>query len=262
MRASIGFLALCAAFGSASSIAAAEATYRFSGTISSLATPENTPEWQFATGQRFTGTLVYDPDRIESSFDFIDTPGWRLTAYRSPLVSLRYSVELPSGRYDYDVPTQALTGSANQLVAVGRGTDGWNGIDVRTQNYPIGWTSNPPSMPVPPSAYVGALNPHSAFLSMNVFGVTGIVPADGADIDLVQLYAITGGFFSVRFSDSYLWETGVERIDGVFGGNLDSFERVVTGVPEASTWAMFILGFGLAGMTMRRRRAPAPAVAR
>ncbi len=261
MRTLIGLVAVCAALGSASSTAAAEATYRFSGTINQLGSPTDTPEWQFAFGQRFTGILVYDADRIESSFDFINTPGWRLTAYRSPLVSLRYSVELPTGVYRYDVPTQNLTESASQLVAVGQGTDGWNGIDVRTQNYPVGWTSNPPSVAVPPSAYIGALNPHSAFLSMNAFGVTGLVPAEGADIDLLALYAVTGGFFSARFSNSYLWETGMERVDGVFGGQLDSFERVVTAVPEASTWAMSISGFGLSGLMLRRRRTVAPTLA-
>ena len=36
--------------------------------------------------------------------------------------------------------------------------------------------------------------------------------------------------------------------------NVDSAVQVVPGVPEASTWAMLVIGFGAAGMSMRRGR--------
>ncbi|CAM3191445.1 hypothetical protein SPAN111604_09530 [Sphingomonas antarctica] len=39
------------------------------------------------------------------------------------------------------------------------------------------------------------------------------------------------------------------------GGNVVFDNVSVTGVPEAATWAMMIAGFGIAGVTMRRRRA-------
>ena len=37
--------------------------------------------------------------------------------------------------------------------------------------------------------------------------------------------------------------------------------RLVTGVPEASTWAMLIVGFGAVGGTMRRRTRRSAAIA-
>lgn len=47
--------------------------------------------------------------------------------------------------------------------------------------------------------------------------------------------------------------TGISRGNGSYGGNL-TFEPAITAVPEASTWMMLILGFGLAGVSMRYRR--------
>lgn len=41
-------------------------------------------------------------------------------------------------------------------------------------------------------------------------------------------------------------------------GNLTFQVQEITGVPEPTSWAMLIIGFGLTGATMRRRRAPAP----
>lgn len=46
---------------------------------------------------------------------------------------------------------------------------------------------------------------------------------------------------------------GFSRGNGSFGGNA-TFTPAITAVPEPSTWAMLILGFGVVGYSLRRRR--------
>ena len=46
---------------------------------------------------------------------------------------------------------------------------------------------------------------------------------------------------------------GFSRGNGSFGGNA-TFTPTITAVPEPSTWAMLILGFGVIGFSLRRRR--------
>jgi hypothetical protein len=47
--------------------------------------------------------------------------------------------------------------------------------------------------------------------------------------------------------------TYTSRGQGSFGGNL-SFAPTISAIPEPSTWAMMILGFGAVGVALRRRR--------
>ena len=49
------------------------------------------------------------------------------------------------------------------------------------------------------------------------------------------------------YLDSFLYASTTSA--EIFGGNV----TINAGVPEPTTWAMFILGFGLAGCSMRRR---------
>lgn len=47
--------------------------------------------------------------------------------------------------------------------------------------------------------------------------------------------------------------TGVSRGNGAYGGQA-TFTPLAGAVPEPATWAMMMLGFGVVGLSMRRRR--------
>jgi hypothetical protein len=260
----IACAACCAAFV-AGSAQATPREYDFTGTLTNadqFSAP--IPEWQFAQGQTFTGKLVWDPDAVESSWDYIDTPDWKLTFHYSPLVSLSFTVNLPGGgHYHYDVPTQGLTDAAWQYVGIGQGTAGWTGVSIRTQNYPVGWDSGPPSAPVPASAYVGQYNPHMVDLDLlnspwDNPNSADLLADTGPDVDLAKLQKQLTGYeldteFQVRFSDSYAWTGDVEHLDAILYGRIDTL-TLASGAPEPSTWALFLIGFGAAGAALRSAR--------
>ncbi|MBB3693287.1 FxDxF family PEP-CTERM protein [Sphingomonas sp. BK580] len=71
-----------------------------------------------------------------------------------------------------------------------------------------------------------------------------------------------GGAFEVAFVNSVpivagqlnrLVVTGVSRGNGAYGGQA-TFTPISSAVPEPATWAMMIMGFGVVGYAMRRRR--------
>lgn len=231
-------------------------TYAFGGAIENAGLFEGrvNPAWQFATGQSFSGTLVYDPDAITFSFDYINNPDFTLTFHRSPVVSMKVSVDLGGGQtYDYDVATG---GNAYAAVGAAHGAAyNWTGIDLRLQNYNFDGSA---VVPLPASAYVGTYRPHSTFLSLLSFDARPLTNA-GADVDLVALFNATPGYyrsFNMRFTDSATpWNGFSERLDGVIGGRLTSFALAPTAVPEPGSWALLIFGFGIVGGIMRRSRA-------
>ena len=51
----------------------------------------------------------------------------------------------------------------------------------------------------------------------------------------------------------YAWPGGVKTLVAE-ADSLDATFTQTSGVPEPATWAEFILGFGLAGVMLRRRR--------
>jgi hypothetical protein len=261
----LAFAACCAVLVIAGSAQATPRTYEFTGTLTQADQySDPIPQWQFAPGQTFTGKLVYDPGAVAFSWDYIDQPDWKLTFHDTPLVDLSFTINLPGGgHYHYDVPTQGLTDDAFQYVAIGRGSAGWNGVSIRTQNYPVGWQSGPPSAPVPPSAYVGPYNPHMVDLDLvnyawNNPDWAGLLSDTGPDVDLAKLYGKLIGpdldtSFAVRFSDSYAWTGDVERLDAILYGRIDSL-RLASTVPEPATWAFLTIGIAAAGARMRSRR--------
>lgn len=257
MRIQTGFLGVAAALVIVATPAvAAQQIYTLSGTISNefqFSAP--IPQWTFATGQAFTAKLTYDAARVTSTYNYLTTPDWNLQFHYSPMVALEITIDTPGGPYHYAVPTLDLTGSAFQYAAVASGAGGWNGINMRWQNYPVGWAANPPSVPLPADAYVGRYNPHSAFLSL--YGPSTGVIANPAFVpgDLTSVFNAVGPGGSrsldIRFSDSFAWTTGVERIDGIVNLRIDRF--ALAAVPESSTWTMMIVGFGIVGAGLRRR---------
>ncbi|HEU4968924.1 PEPxxWA-CTERM sorting domain-containing protein [Sphingomonas sp.] len=84
---------------------------------------------------------------------------------------------------------------------------------------------------------LATLAPISTPGGFNEFEFRGI-SSDSADI------------YGLRFGGSYILVTGTAN------------GEVIGGVPEPATWAMFLLGFGAIGFTMRRRRAGAKLMAR
>jgi hypothetical protein len=64
--------------------------------------------------------------------------------------------------------------------------------------------------------------------------------------------------FSTGVGSGWSGGTFVGAVDNVsfaFGDNTQTYNFEVAAVPEPATWAMMIAGFGLAGATLRRRRA-------
>ena len=258
----MGFQDVCRAlaggamvFGLAASPAvAAPTTYQFSGrlTQAGLSTGSVNPEWAFADRDAFSGTLVYDPAAVANSYDYIDTPDWKLSFHTTPVVSLSYTIQTATGSF---TASPAVAGS---YAAVGAATapGNWTGVDLRFQNYPLDGT---PQFPVPAGEFVGDWYAHSSFLSLFDYNSQPLTDT-GADVDLAALFAalpVNPFAFSVRFSDPSRWnETpGIERIDGILYGQIDSFAAVSGAVPEPATWAMMILGVGAVGGAARRRGA-------
>lgn len=242
-------LSACSVVTFAMSASATPTTYAFSGHLTQAWPYEG---WSFRPGAAFSGTLVYDPAAVTSSYDYIDRPDWKLTFHRSPVVSLDYRISGDSGDFVYSPPAEggyAAVGWSDQAGLA------WTGIDLRFQNYPV---DGKPSLDVPASAYVGGLYPHASFLS--IIDTAAHQKAEtGADVDLEALFDTLprNDFgFAVRFSDAARWsETpGVERVDGYLAGRVERLSAISSAVPEPGTWALMILGMGLVGTSLRRSR--------
>lgn len=253
-------LVACLLASVASPAVAAEKIYAFSGTLdlSALLDGSVNPDWGFADGQTFSGTFGYDPDRIVSSDpNFITGPDYTLSRYFSPITSLTYTIQTAGGAYSYSPPLTTLGGSPASNMVVRSGTGISNSVFINASNYPASWTGQQP-VPVPASAYVGAYYPHSTFLTFA--GQPGLFANSGPNINFAALGAQLGstvnGSFTVRFSDPSLWPPGQERVNGVVSGNLSSL-RLISVVPEPSTWLMMILGIGVVGLGLRTRRTSA-----
>jgi hypothetical protein len=251
----------CAAailFGVLLSANAAEQVYTFSGVLTqSVQFAPPIPEWNFLASSQFSGRLVYDPNAIQTSWDYIDQPDWRVTFHYSPLISLDIAVDTPSGPYVYSVPTLQLKENAFAYAAVASGSA--NGISMRWHNYPVGpgWGPGDNSMPIPPSAYVGSYTPHMAWLSIFNY-IPQPVGSTSANINLIDLFAIGEAGLEMRFSDPHRWDgTGRERLDAYFYGRIDEIALV----PEPAgvyllTSGLILLGFRLIANKQSNHRLP------
>ena len=257
-------LAFCLLASTASPAVAAETIYAFTGTLdlTPLIDGSVNPEWGFTPGQTFSGTFGYDPDKIVSSDpDFITGPDYTLSRYFSPITSLTYKIQTAGGPYSYSPPLTTLGGSPASNMVVRSGTGISNLVFINASNYQASFTGQQP-VPVPASAYVGAYYPHSTFLSFA--RQPGLFANSGPKIDFNALAANLGSTvsasFTGRFSDPSLWPPGQERVDGFVSGSISSF-RLISAVPEPSTWLMMILGIGVVGLGLRSRRAVGAATA-
>lgn len=206
---------------------AATSIYSFSGTLDLTSDfGAGLPEWKFQVGQAFSGLISLDSNLITSQSVFT-SGSTTVTRYYSPILSLSYTIDLPSGPYSYSPPSGSYS-SYGVIQTAGSVT----GSDFQWQNYPIPFDSNP-FVPVPSASHVGPWVPHAHFLSTD---------------------------FTVRFTDpdAVGWTQGREVLSGIVSGKVTY--NLVSGpgfppatVPESATWAMMILGFGVAGAALRRR---------
>lgn len=95
-------------------------------------------------------------------------------------------------------------------------------------------------------------------VTASVVGGTGAFATDLAHNTTGSLSSLLGfGTYTLRFQSGY--EAEINRsgvgIGTTTGGGRDHFDFSFAGVPEASTWAMMIVGFCAAGSAMRRRNA-------
>ena len=109
------------------------------------------------------------------------------------------------------------------------------------------------------------------FYQLN-FGTSPLVGYNGGNLAAVEAQNadnfVVGGLpaFNPAHIYEFLLNTGAAVptqlyfgvSDGIFGDNGGAFEVTIdtidSGVPEPSTWAMFLLGFGLIGAAVRRRK--------
>ncbi|MBB3691801.1 FxDxF family PEP-CTERM protein [Sphingomonas sp. BK580] len=88
------------------------------------------------------------------------------------------------------------------------------------------------------------------FYSVTINGIAATITKTGGgqnEVAFVNSVPITAGKLNE------LVVTGYSRGNGAYGGQA-TFTPISSAVPEPATWAMMIMGFGVVGYAMRRRR--------
>ncbi|HEX4710167.1 PEPxxWA-CTERM sorting domain-containing protein, partial [Phenylobacterium sp.] len=111
------------------------------------------------------------------------------------------------------------------------------------------------------------LGPTAIFYKGDFIGVDSLFGIGGSPFtndnigDFVKSYLTdptdAAAFFGTSRPDLFLVQDA-GLVDVVFEGSFDGSATVIPGygaVPEPATWALMIAGFGLTGVTLRRRRA-------
>jgi hypothetical protein len=93
--------------------------------------------------------------------------------------------------------------------------------------------------------------------SIRIFGTSGLLYDE-------TLAVSDAAFFGFASSETNILSAEIVGNDSTFSFALDNFtfdgDAVSGAIPEPSTWAMMILGFGAAGSVLRRRRTGRPVV--
>ena len=102
----------------------------------------------------------------------------------------------------------------------------------------------------------GGLNPRTGFVDVGGAAIPVAYTGFGNRADM-QWQQETFSFVAAGPSTTLTFATDPLTSGGFYGMALDNVS--VAAVPEPATWAMMILGFGLVGGAMRRRRGGMPA---
>jgi hypothetical protein len=91
------------------------------------------------------------------------------------------------------------------------------------------------------------------FRSTGAHKGTGTLFSDANEIGPVGPFDINLARLHLQHLRLFKIELGVEGLNGIIYNNGDSIGAIISDVPELSTWAMMIVGFGLTGLRLRRR---------
>ncbi|HEY6869261.1 MAG TPA: PEPxxWA-CTERM sorting domain-containing protein [Novosphingobium sp.] len=112
----------------------------------------------------------------------------------------------------------------------------------------------------------GSLDPFNSvqlsFANGDLLTLTGAQIAKGISSAVNDFSGLSGGAGAAQGRASYNMNggPGLASIAFVSTGRAFEIDSIAIAAPEPATWAMLLLGFGLAGTTLRRRRGRAPAV--
>ena len=148
-------------------------------------------------------------------------------------------------------PAPGSTFTAGYTGGYGFSSNGdWTGTSMIGLDLPAGYFTINFANPI--QAFLGELNwstdNSSANATMDIFGASGLL--ESLTLESAGVNAVAPGFHgfsrasneitSVRFNNEYI---GVRNISTVTGA-----------IPEPATWMMMLMGFGLIGAAMRRKR--------
>ena len=169
------------------------------------------------------------------------------------------------GNTGFQVVSLYRYGQPNTWLTITSGAYTWRDLDDHLDGWSTFTVDRVGSDPEPNGM------PFLIFRDGRVFGLAGnLDPSDGSEAGALllgssepsgELFCLssecTGTFSSLNLSSNFrIWSGYYSGYQGPeFIGQWDFARSSVTGpIPEPSAWAMMILGFGMAGYALRRRR--------
>ncbi|SNS79267.1 choice-of-anchor C domain-containing protein [Sphingomonas laterariae] len=122
---------------------------------------------------------------------------------------------------------------------------------VAGQTYTVDYylSGNPDGGDIAKQGLVAAINGATIFASDTILGIKAPAHDDMQYLKNTFQFTATGSSTTLQFSSN--------PTEGAYGAVLDMV--TVNAVPEPTTWAMMLVGFGVVGASMRRRVAYRPA---
>ncbi len=153
----------------------------------------------------------------------------------------------------------AFSGAANASVVVD--TTGWDATYAGTPITLAGASSAQYTFGL--SDFTFPISFTKTTLSGNN-GATASYPGEStvnSEVDTNGLLGPDSGDYGLQFSANGVQYVGTATVDGS-GDHISQISYDVASVPEPATWAMMVLGLGLAGGALRRSRRNQPALAK
>lgn len=156
-----------------------------------------------------------------------------------------------------------LMGSTGDLTDGFVETQSWNLVENTSGGGPnVGWVSYFQPHPLLTFTFVGAPTINQISIWVDNTGIGGVFAPTAILVDGVsQSFTAPSGVGEIALSglnltgNSHTLQLFHRSDSWIFASEVQFFGS--NGVPEPSTWAMLVLGFGAAGAAMRRRRAAA-----